>query len=57
MCYYCFKLVKIPGKPETARFLNYWVIFWWPLTLLAISVDLLLIGAGYYLLAGYANIH
>ena len=42
-----------PGKPETARFLNYWGIYWWPLSLLAVAIDLLLIGAGYFLLRGY----
>ena len=41
------------GKPETVRFLNYWAIFWWPLSLLAVAIDLLLIGAGYFLLQGY----
>jgi len=42
-----------PGKPETVRFLKYRTIFWWPLTLMAVAVDLLVIGAGYFLLRGF----
>jgi hypothetical protein len=42
-----------PDKPETTRRLNFWGIFWWPLSLMAIGVDLLLIGIGYFLLRGY----
>ncbi|TWF33875.1 hypothetical protein FHW36_11165 [Chitinophaga polysaccharea] len=42
-----------PGKPDTLRFLSYWEIFGWSLSLLAVAVDLLLIGAGYFLLRGY----
>lgn len=42
-----------PGKPDTVRFLNYWGIFWWPLSLMAVAVDLLVIGGGYFLLRGY----
>lgn len=42
-----------PGKPETIRFLRYWTIFWWPVSLLAVAVDLLVIGGGYFLLRGY----
>ncbi|SHL36253.1 hypothetical protein SAMN05444266_10377 [Chitinophaga jiangningensis] len=38
-----------PGKPETLRMFSYWSIYWWPLCLLAISIDLLLIGGGYFL--------
>lgn len=42
-----------PGKPDTVRFLNYWRIFWWPLSLMAVALDLLVIGGGYFLLRGY----
>jgi regulator of protease activity HflC (stomatin/prohibitin superfamily) len=42
-----------PGKPDTVRFFNYWGIFWWPLSLMALAVDLLVIGGGYFLLRGY----
>ncbi|NLR81034.1 DUF3592 domain-containing protein [Chitinophaga eiseniae] len=42
-----------PGKPDTLRFLRYWEIFGWSLSLLAVGVDLLLIGGGYFLLRGY----
>lgn len=42
-----------PGKPDTVRFLNYWGIFWWPLCLMAVAVDLLVMGGGYFLLRGY----
>ncbi|NLU91860.1 DUF3592 domain-containing protein [Chitinophaga sp. Ak27] len=42
-----------PGKPDTVRFLSYWKIFGWSLSLLAAAVDLLLIGGGYFLLNGY----
>ncbi|WP_346317714.1 DUF3592 domain-containing protein [Chitinophaga sp. YIM B06452] len=42
-----------PGKPDTARFLDYWDIFWFPLCVLAVAVDLLVIGCGYFLLRGY----
>lgn len=42
-----------PGKPDTVRFLSYWKIFGWSLSLLAVAVDLLLIGGGYFLLGGY----
>ncbi|HVI45355.1 MAG TPA: DUF3592 domain-containing protein [Chitinophaga sp.] len=42
-----------PGKPDTVRVLNYWGIFWWPLCLMAVAVDLLIIGGGYFLLRGY----
>ncbi|WP_147243581.1 hypothetical protein [Chitinophaga flava] len=41
------------GKPDTVRFLSYWGIFWWPLCLMAVAVDLLVIGGGYFLLQGY----
>jgi len=44
-----------PGKPYTARFLKYWTVFWWPLTLMAVAVDLLVIGGGYFLLRGYVG--
>ena len=42
-----------PSKPDTVRPLNYWRIFWWPLSLMAVAIDLLVIGAGYFLLYGY----
>ncbi|MBC9909729.1 DUF3592 domain-containing protein [Chitinophaga varians] len=42
-----------PGKPDTLRFLSYWTIFWWPLCLVGVAVDLLVIGGGYFLLYGY----
>lgn len=42
-----------PGKPDTLRFLSYWEIFGWSLSLLAVGIDLLLIGIGYFLLGGY----
>ncbi|HEY9259929.1 DUF3592 domain-containing protein [Chitinophaga sp.] len=42
-----------PGNPDTVRFLNYWGLFGWPLSLMAIALDLLVIGSGYFLLSGY----
>lgn len=42
-----------PGNPDTVRFLNYWGLFWWPLSLMAVAIDLLVIGGGYFLLRGY----
>lgn len=42
-----------PGRPETVWFLNYGTLFWWPLTLLAVAIDLLLIGGGYFVFRGY----
>ncbi|QJB37983.1 hypothetical protein HF324_09020 [Chitinophaga oryzae] len=42
-----------PGRPETVWFLNYGTIFWWPLTLLAVAIDLLLIGGGYFVFHEY----
>ncbi|WP_291911972.1 DUF3592 domain-containing protein [Chitinophaga sp. CB10] len=45
-----------PAKPETAQYLSTWRIFGAPLCLLALAVDLLLIGAGYFLLRGYIGV-
>ncbi|WP_212004713.1 DUF3592 domain-containing protein [Chitinophaga sp. HK235] len=42
-----------PGKPYTVRFVNFWGLFWWPLSLMALAVDLLMIGGGYFLLYRY----
>lgn len=42
-----------PGNPASARFLSYWGIFSWPLGLLAVAVNLVIIGGGYFLLRGY----
>jgi hypothetical protein len=42
-----------PGKPETLRFLKYRSIFWTSIIAMAVGVDLLLIGAGYFLLRSY----
>ena len=42
-----------PGKPDSVQTLNYWGIFWWPISLLVVAVDLLIIGSGYFLLRGY----
>ncbi|RAJ77360.1 hypothetical protein CLV59_107127 [Chitinophaga dinghuensis] len=41
------------GKPETARFLNYWSVFGWSMILLVLAIDLLVIGGGYFLLRDY----
>lgn len=45
--------IFVPGRPETARFLRYWPICWWPLSLMAAAAILLLTGGGYFLLRGY----
>ncbi len=37
-----------PEQPESIRMLRYWVVFGWPLSLLAVAVDILLIGIGYF---------
>ncbi|MBC9932724.1 DUF3592 domain-containing protein [Chitinophaga qingshengii] len=42
-----------PGKPDTVKLLSYRGIFGWPLLLLAVAVDLLVVGAGYFLYQGY----
>ncbi|MBV7530387.1 DUF3592 domain-containing protein [Chitinophaga sp. sic0106] len=36
------------GKPETLRIFRYRTIYWWPLCLLAVAIDLLVIGGGYF---------
>ncbi len=41
------------GKPETARFLSYWSVFGWPITLLILAMEFLMIGGGYFLLRDY----
>ncbi|MBO9731462.1 MAG: DUF3592 domain-containing protein [Chitinophaga sp.] len=48
--------IFIPGKPETLVHLSYWKLFGWSLILMSVSVDLLMIGAGYFLLSGYFNV-
>lgn len=47
--------VFIPGKPETVWHLSYGKFFAWPLTLMVLGADLLVIGTGYFLLSGYFN--
>lgn len=42
-----------PGKPETVELLSYRGIFGWPLLLLTVAVDLLVVGGGYFLYNGY----
>lgn len=44
------------GKPETVRFLKYWNVFGGSLILLALALDLLVIGGGYFLCKGYFGI-
>lgn len=38
-----------PDRPDMIWFLSYRTLFWRPLMLLAVAVDLLLIGGGYFL--------
>ncbi|NML40365.1 hypothetical protein HHL17_24420 [Chitinophaga sp. G-6-1-13] len=45
-----------PGKPDTLLVLKFWEIFWWPLILIAVAADLLMIGGGYFLMRGYFGI-
>ena len=40
------------GSPAIRR-LGYWSIYWKPLVLLAIAIDFLIVGAGYFLLQDY----
>jgi hypothetical protein len=42
-----------PGRPETIHLLRYGGLFGWAIGMLALGVDLLVVGAGYYLLQGY----
>lgn len=42
-----------PARPESVTFLRYWRVFGWPLSLMAVAVDLLVVGGGYFLLRGY----
>ncbi|RFS21867.1 hypothetical protein DVR12_14540 [Chitinophaga silvatica] len=42
-------------NPDSIRILNFWTVFWWPLCLMAVAADLLIIGIFYFLLQGYFN--
>lgn len=45
--------IFIPGKPETLRMLRFGAIFWWPLSLMILAIELLSIGGCYFLMQGY----
>lgn len=42
-----------PGKPDTVKLLSYQGLLEWPLILLAVAVDFLVVGGGYFLYQGY----
>ncbi|MBW8683303.1 hypothetical protein [Chitinophaga rhizophila] len=46
----------LPGQYPAVKMLSYWGIFWWPVLLLAIAADLIVVAAGYFLLSGYFQV-
>lgn len=45
--------IYAPGESPALKRLRYWSVFWRPILLLAVSIDLILVGAGYFLLQPY----
>ena len=45
--------IYVAGESPALKRLRYWSVFGRPLLLLAIAVDLIVVGAGYFLLMGY----
>ncbi|SFM85585.1 hypothetical protein SAMN05428949_1057 [Chitinophaga sp. YR627] len=45
--------IYVPGDIPDIRRLRYWTLFWFPLILLSIAVNFIVVGCGYFLLKAY----